>query len=193
MAKSLWIYQTLLSHSGLALELANPDEAWIGDLRPNTRHQVTVPRGEFTGPGVTLNDSTLLGSPLYNAGIDRGDRILSVDGHEVKSEADLRNAIERHKPGDVVHLKVEGRTGARDVEVKAVDSPRLHIVMFEEAGRQVTPDMLAFRTAWLSSKAIHPLPKLEKYCPKCRRTLPFEYANCPFDGTRLDLTLPKAK
>jgi hypothetical protein len=45
--------------------------------------------------------------------------------------------------------------------------------------------MQAFRDAWLSSKAIHPAPKPVKYCSLCQRALPFEYSNCPFDGTAL--------
>ncbi len=38
----------------------------------------------------------------------------------------------------------------------------LEVVTFEQAGRPVTPEITAFREAWLGSKALHPLPKLDK-------------------------------
>jgi hypothetical protein len=45
--------------------------------------------------------------------------------------------------------------------------------------------MKAFREAWLSSKAIHPAPAPMKYCSVCKRSLAFEFTNCPYDGTAL--------
>jgi hypothetical protein len=59
---------------------------------------------------------------------------------------------------------------------------------FELSGKEVTPAMAAFRQAWLGSKAIHPLPKLLKYCPQCKRPLAFEYEKCPYDGADLRIT-----
>ena len=53
------------------------------------------------------------------------------------------------------------------------------------AGKEPTPEMKDFRDAWLSSKAIHPAAAPVKYCSVCKRSLPFEYTNCPFDGTAL--------
>jgi len=32
---------------------------------------------------------------------------------------------------------------------------------------------------------VQPLPKVMKYCPVCRRSHPFEFDNCPYDGTPL--------
>jgi hypothetical protein len=56
---------------------------------------------------------------------------------------------------------------------------------YEMAGKELTPEMKDFRDAWLSSKAIHPAAAPVKYCSVCKRSLPFEYTNCPFDGTAL--------
>jgi hypothetical protein len=56
---------------------------------------------------------------------------------------------------------------------------------YEMAGKELTPEMKAFRDAWLSSKAIHPAPAPVKYCSVCKRSLAFEFTNCPFDGTAL--------
>jgi hypothetical protein len=66
-----------------------------------------------------------------------------------------------HKPGDHSTLTVEGRAGKRQVQIIWAQAPDVAIVSFEKAGRQVTPEITAFRDAWLGSKALRPLPKIE--------------------------------
>ena len=56
---------------------------------------------------------------------------------------------------------VEGRGGKRQVQITWASAPDVEIVSFEKAGRQVTPEITAFRDAWLGSKALQPLPKIE--------------------------------
>ena len=63
------------------------------------------------------------------------------------------------------------------------------MVPYEMAGKELTPEMKAFRDAWLSSKAIHPAAPPVKYCNTCKRSLPFAYTNCLYDGTALSLIL----
>ena len=63
----------------------------------------------------------------------------------------------------------------------------MEAVTFEHAGKPVTKEQLALREQWLSSKAVHALPELKKYCPVCQRVHPFEYEHCPFDGSELGI------
>jgi len=86
---------------------------------------------------------------------------------------------------------VESRGGKREVEVTLAESPALQMTPYELAGRELTPEMAKFRQAWLSSKAVHPLPKLVKYCPTCKRIHLFEYERSPYDGAELRLTPPR--
>jgi hypothetical protein len=58
-------------------------------------------------------------------------------------------------------LTVETRTGRRQVEITWAQAPDVEIVSFEQAGRQLTPEITAFRDAWLGSKALRPLPRIE--------------------------------
>ncbi len=67
------------------------------------------------------------------------------------------------------------------------ESPAVEVVTYEEAMMPVTTEMTAFREAWLSSKAVHPLPKLEKYCHVCQRKYAFELEHCPYDGQELHI------
>lgn len=172
-------YESLLAHAGLLLEKRNAGKAWLGNQAMN-----------FSDSGATITGPTLNDTPLYNAGLDRGDRVLEWDGKAIRSQSDLNSWLESHKPGDRVHLKAEIRGGTRkEMDLVLGESPAMDLVLYERVSRPLTPEMTAFRQAWLSSKAIHPLPKVEKYCPVCRRGLPFEYEKCPYDGQDLRLTL----
>ena len=144
-------YEALLAPAGLLLRKAHAGKAWLGTERMN-----------FSENGGTLTTNTLRDSPLYEAGLDRGDRILQVDGKTLKNSGDLDSWLAAHPPGDHARLKVETRAGEKEVEIVLKENPGLEIVTYEQAGRPVTPEATAFRQAWLSSKALYPLPAIEK-------------------------------
>jgi predicted metalloprotease with PDZ domain len=143
-------YAALLARAGFVLQPASPGKAWIG-----------TPPMSFSDRGVDVNGPTLHGSPLYAAGIDRGDRIVDADGKSLKTRRDWDDLAASHKPGDRGTLTVEGRAGKKQVEITWAQAPDVAIVTFEKAGRQLTPEIAAFREAWLSSKALRPLPKID--------------------------------
>jgi hypothetical protein len=66
-----------------------------------------------------------------------------------------------HKPGDRSILTVEARGGKKQFPITWAQSPDVEIVSFEKAGRPVTPEITAFREAWLGSKALQALPKID--------------------------------
>ncbi len=74
---------------------------------------------------------------------------------------------------------MESRGGRKDPELALAESPQMELTPYELAGKELTPEMAAFREAWLGNKAVRPLPKLVKYCPVCKRTWTFEYENVP--------------
>ncbi|SPE33333.1 Peptidase M61 domain-containing protein [Candidatus Sulfopaludibacter sp. SbA3] len=174
-------YEKLLARAGLLLEKRTGAAArsYLGA------------QGLWTDRGMEIAAPTLIGSPFYNAGIDRGDIITDWDRGAPRTQRDLDALLEKHKAGDKIHLKVDSRGGKKEVDITLADSPAMQLVPYELADKQLTPEMTAFREAWLSSKAVHPLPKVMKYCPLCRRSHPFEFDNCPYDGTALRITALK--
>lgn len=60
------------------------------------------------------------GSSAYDAGIQQGDRIVSVDGKEITTSADVEAALDDKSVGDVVEFEIErnGRTATVDVELE---------------------------------------------------------------------------
>jgi predicted metalloprotease with PDZ domain len=170
-------YAALLSRAGLLLRSVEPVKLWLG-----------APQLNFSNEGAAITAPVLRESPLYDAGLDLGDRITEWDGRKLANQKELEDWLGQHKPGDRVALNVEGRAGTRKVDVTLVRSPSLQVVPFEQAGRDLSLDQSEFRREWLRSRAVRPLPKVWKYCPECHRKLPFEYAHCPSDGHDLRIT-----
>jgi predicted metalloprotease with PDZ domain len=170
-------YAELLAHAGILVRKSSAGKAWIG-----------TQSFDFTEKGAEISGAALRETPLYEAGLDRGDVILAFDGKEVKAQGEFNSWLNGLKPGDTAKLRVETRRGRKEVELKVGESPALETVTFEEAQKPVTAEMAAFREAWLGSKAVHALPKLEKYCHVCQRKYAFELEHCPYDGQDLYFT-----
>lgn len=75
-----------------------------------------------------LITEVVTGSPAEQAGLQAGDRILSVDDQEVGLDQNLGEIIAGYKPGDQVALEVVNNGETRQVEVTLGENP-------DEAGR----------------------------------------------------------
>jgi predicted metalloprotease with PDZ domain len=134
-------YQRLLEPAGLTLAPRHPGGAWLGATRVN----VGTAGLDVVGP-------TLRGGPLYLAGVDSGDSILQCNHQSLKKLTDLDACVNANKPGETLTLDVNGRSGTRTVVVTLTQDPSVQLVTFEHSGKPVTPEVLAFRSQWLSSK-----------------------------------------
>ncbi len=135
-------YEALLARMGLLLRRAAPGVASLG----------FVPWQARDGR-VTVAGSTPWGTPAYEAGLDRGDVLLSLEGAPIRSTADLQQLLAARGPGDEVTLEFEHRGRRRNARVPLMEEPRLEIVPFEQDGRSVTDEMLRLRSDWLGRKA----------------------------------------
>ena len=134
-------YAPLLERGGLLLRPMNPSLAYAGGLQLQS-----------SGDGVRVVAEVPLDSPAFKAGLERDDRILSIGGTEVSSEASVREAIGRRKPGDEVAIAFERRGGERvTATMRLVADPRVEVVTFEEVGRPLSDAHRRFRRAWLGS------------------------------------------
>ncbi len=133
-------YAGLLARAGLLLRPASPDQPSLGyfGLR-------------YGDDGAEITGNTLVGQPLYDAGLDRGDVILTLDGTSIASEQDFEAVRARHRVGDSVPITYRTRGGDRSGTVTFAADPTLELVSFESAGRDVTPSMRRFRDAWLGA------------------------------------------
>ena len=142
-------YGSLLSQAGLLLRKAHPGEAWLGVRNLN-----------FSGESAEINSNALRDSPLYDAGLDRGDRILKWDGKKLKGADEERRWLAKHTPGDRIRLAVSSQGQEKEVTLVLTEDPELEVVTCERAGKSVSAKEAEFRKAWLSSKALHSLPRI---------------------------------
>lgn len=68
-------------------------------------------------------DSLMENSAAGSAGIKPGDVIVEVEGNEIKSSPNLQEVIARHRPGDVVSVKVNRDGKEKEVKV-TLNNPR---------------------------------------------------------------------
>lgn len=151
-------YNSLLEPAGMLVRKSQAGAPWIGV-------NVSGGGGNRGGParsgapaapasaGYTIAAPVLVGTPAYAAGLETGDRILSIDGKEVTADSVIVSALAAHKPGEKLGLVVEGRAGRRETSIDVAENPGVQVVTFEDAGRTPTAAQLAFRAAWVSSKA----------------------------------------
>ena len=134
-------FESLLTPGGMVLRPANPGIAWVGQVGLG-----------FDEEGAVIRGNTTKGSPIYEAGLDRGDRIVSVDGRPVTSREAWSEILNDKRPGDELQVRYESRGSSRTATVRLTSDPRLEVVTFEAAGLRVDTDVRRFRNAWLEPK-----------------------------------------
>jgi predicted metalloprotease with PDZ domain len=134
-------YQALLANAGLLLQKAQPGKGWLGRVQSRP-----------SNGGLMITGSTVSNTPIYKAGIDAGDIILTIDGQEAKVATAFADAVKDKKPGDKLAVSYKNRTGNHDATIILEESPAFEVVTFEKAGKELTQQQKDFRNSWLSSK-----------------------------------------
>ena len=135
-------YTGLLARAGLILRPHAAGRAWAGQLR--TQDEKT---------GARIVSDVLIGTPVYHAGLERDDTIVSLGGARVTSSGDVDRAVIARKPGDSLQVVFDRRGERITAILKLVEDPTLELVPAEEAGQPLTDAQRKFRDSWLSSAA----------------------------------------
>ncbi len=134
-------YAALLAPAGLLLRPLNPDAAWAGPAQV-----------EYDSSGGRLAVGTIIGSPLYDAGLDRDDVIRTLDGRPLTSDSVWDAVKAAHHPGDRIAVTYRSRGMDKETTITLAADPRLELVTYEQAGRPVTDAMRALRQQWLDGE-----------------------------------------
>ncbi len=98
-----------------------PAGAWLGVLSKPVDETLQAHLGLEEG---AVLDYVAPDSPASKLGLRQHDIILEVDGEAVGSQEDLRDAVQAHKPGDKVTLKVLSRGEKDEREVELAQRPQ---------------------------------------------------------------------
>ncbi|MAM19820.1 MAG: PDZ domain-containing protein [Christiangramia sp.] len=125
-------YQELLSSVGVKLEQKN-DDPYFG-ARLTTKDST-----------VYISGNTVKGSPAYEAGLDKGDEIVSVNGKIVTSEEEIQEMMTGNQ-----NLKITSRRYGKEqtTELKPGKNPEYTISIDENAKKEAVKK----REAWLAKK-----------------------------------------
>jgi predicted metalloprotease with PDZ domain len=134
-------YATLLARAGMLLRQAAPTRATLGAVQL-----------AFDTTGATVGFPTPEGSAYYNAGIENGDKLIELDGTLLRAPDALQKVIAAHKAGDTVTLRYVQRGQMKTTSITFQQDSRLEVVLYEDAGMTVTPEMQAFRNAWTGTQ-----------------------------------------
>ena len=145
-------YEELLAKAGLILRKANPGKAWAGPLGYDRFRGIAGVTRDNGSDGLALKTSTLMGSPIYKAGLDAGDIILKADGKNINDAATFNAIVAGKNIGDKIVVDYKNRTGAHQTTITLEENPYLEIVTYEKAGKELTKEQQDFRNNWLSSK-----------------------------------------
>jgi predicted metalloprotease with PDZ domain len=134
-------YTALLARAGFVLRKRSAGRAWIGDVS-----------FDFTNGTARVDMPTVEDTPLYIAGVDRDDQLISLDGVIITGVSRLEEVVQRHRPGDRVRLSIRRRGVLQDLTLTIGEDPTLQLLPVERTGRALTAAERAFRNAWLGSK-----------------------------------------
>jgi len=139
-ASGLPDFAPLLAQAGLTLRPARPRSAWAGP---------SLVKGDA---GLLLTSPTAPGTPFYEAGLDKGDQIVSVDGKSMTTPEDWAALLAAHAPGDRLAIVYRQRGGERSGTLTLIADPTMEIVPNERLGKAPTAEQSRFRQAWLGAK-----------------------------------------
>lgn len=130
-------YAALLGEVGWTLTESRREEPWLGGARLAA-----------DGRGVYVAEETRFGSPLYRAGLGKGDRLLELGGRELEDLDDVERALRRRKPGERLRLVAERRLEWLPLEVELGADPSLEISLSPSA----TEEQVERRASWLATR-----------------------------------------
>jgi predicted metalloprotease with PDZ domain len=131
-------YSQLFAPANYAVKKANAGKAWLG--------RVVLDSGRN---GITVQNNTVLNTPLYTAGVDVNDVLLELDGQKLFERKDVEEILRRHKPGDSISISFRHRNNTINRALKLAEDPAVKI---EDATPASTDKQLLFRKEWMDAK-----------------------------------------
>lgn len=129
-------YKSLLATTGVQFVKANMNKASLGtDIRIED------------GVGF-LRSNAVIGSPVYKAGIEAGDEIISIGGKALKTVESVDEIISNYKPGDKVEVVYRRWGKEKTVQLTLIEDKTYKTDLNAKASNEVKSK----RESWILGK-----------------------------------------
>ncbi len=128
-------FEGLFRQVGINFDRENPQEGWLGG-------SITKYGDEFR-----LSGNARIGTPLYEAGIQSTDKILSIAGRQLNSRINVEELIANRRPGQTVNIIYERWGEQKTVRVRLGSNPDFSTELIRRPSRNAR----ALRSDWLGS------------------------------------------
>ena len=135
-------YAPLLARAGFVLRPVREGLMWLGS-----------PVIRFERGGALIVEPVPFGSPLYTAGVERDDLLVSINGQDLSFRGQLEVLLADLDGPQPVTLEYRRRGELVTTELAVQVDPALELLPVEQLGRRPTIDQQRFRAEWLGSKA----------------------------------------
>ncbi len=132
-------FARLLAAAGAEVRRARAGTAWLGPARLEAA----------SDSGVLVSSQTIIDTPLYDAGVSGGAVILALGDTRVTSVEQLTQLVQSSPPGTRTEITYVMRGERFTRPITLTEDETLEVVPVESPDA----DALAFRQAWLSSRA----------------------------------------
>lgn len=99
------------------LKFGNVQRGYLGVLPRELDSKVAAEVGAKIGRGIYI-ESVVDNGAAKVAGLQKGDVIVKMEGQDIDSDAEMREIIGRHRPGDVISVTVNRNGTNRDFKVE---------------------------------------------------------------------------
>jgi predicted metalloprotease with PDZ domain len=93
-----------------------------------------------------------MGSSSYNAGLEKGDKIIKIGDFTLSDDLDISVVLKNFKPGDETIVVYERYRETKETILTFVHNPSFSISLFESHGLELDDKKKKAREDWLSSK-----------------------------------------
>ncbi|MDO6445223.1 hypothetical protein Q4493_05480 [Colwellia sp. 1_MG-2023] len=114
-------YAALLAPAGLKLEQKDDESAFLGKVSFN-----------FRGEDAMVSNTILVGSPLYRAGVERGDQIVKLGRRTIRNNDLWDKALAQFSPGDVTTIEYIQRGETVKKQIGFISDPSLKISKLDD-------------------------------------------------------------
>jgi len=129
-------YASLLTNAGLKIVKANEEDAFLGQVK-----------FYFNGEAAIISKPIKVGSPLYNAGLERGDQIVKLGRRMIRSSSKWTSALEQFKPGESTTIEYIQRGEKLSTKITFIENPKLKVKAISD--EKLTSKQKEFLSAWI--------------------------------------------